>query len=411
MNFKIKRGKINFNHNAKLYLTAIIFFYICNGAFGMLQGIYLKELNIGEDFLGLVLSGKILAMALFSIPCAIIVNKIGKKWGLFIAMLMVSILTILQGSYANRYFILMFSCIQGIASSFQSVSEGPFFMENTKENNRIKLFSYAFADNVFSTMIGYFVFGSISGKLIKNFGTINSLRYSIIAAGCIGMISCIFIFFIKDTKGSVVITRGKIIDSYKSIFKQKYPRKYLLYNFIIGFGAGLVVPYFNVYLRYKVNASTMQIGVIMALSQASMGIGGLITPYMAKKIGRFKTIILCQLVSIPFLMLIALPPSIIVVAIALFIRNGLMNMTGPVTGNLSMELVKEYERSMFASVNNISSSLSRAFSSVLAGFIMKNFVNGYEIPYFITSIMYLLGTYYFFISFKNYSKDMKIARV
>lgn len=183
MNFKIKSDKINFNRNAKLYLTAIIFFYVCNGAFGMLQGIYLKELNIGEDFLGLVLSGKILAMALFSIPCAIIVNKIGKKWGIFIAMFMVSILTILQGSFTNRYYILIFSCIQGIASCFQSVSEGPFFMENTKENNRLKLFSYAFADNVFSTMIGYFVFGSISGKLNNKFGTINSLRYSIIAAG------------------------------------------------------------------------------------------------------------------------------------------------------------------------------------------------------------------------------------
>jgi predicted MFS family arabinose efflux permease len=78
-----------------------------------------------------------------------------------------------------------------------------------------------------------------------------------------------------------------------------------------------------------------------------------------------------------------------------------MNMAGPIVGNLSMEIIKEDERSIFASINNISGNLSRAISAVVAGFIMKNFINGYEVPYFITAILYITATIYFYKSFNH----------
>ncbi len=370
----------------------------------MLQGIYIKELRIDEGFLGLILSLKTLSLAVFSIPCAMVVNKIGKKKGILLTMIIVPITIILQGLTMNKWSILILSILQGGANCFMMVSEGPFFMENSSPKNRLTLFSYSFADNVFSTMFGYFVFGQLSGNMNKNFGSINSLRYSIVISGILGLISCTFVAFIKDKNACTIESKSSFFKDLIQVTKKKYPLNFLLYNLIIGFGAGLVVPYFNVYLKYKVNATTGQIGVIMSLAQAATGIGGLITPRMAYKFGRVKTIIMCQVASIPFLMLIALPPNINIVAIALFIRNGLMNMASPVVGNMSMELIEEHERPMFASINNISNNLSRALSAVVAGFIMNNFSRGYEIPYFITSIMYIAGTAYFYKCFKGFDK-------
>lgn len=405
----MKKIKKEFSNNSILYLSAICFFYICMGAFNMLQGIYIKELNIDESFLGIILSLKTFALAIFSIPCAIIVNKIGKKKGIMLTMILVPVTVILQGLSSNKWIILILSVLQGGANSFILVSEGPFFMENSSGKNRIKLFSYSFADNVFSTMFGYFIFGQISGGFANIFGSIKALRYSIVISGSIGLIACIFVFFIKDKNACVVEDRGMFLKNLIQISKKKYPLRFLIYNLIIGCGAGLVVPYFNVYLKYKVNATTGQIGIIMALAQAAMGIGGLITPYMAVKYGRIKTIIICQVASIPFLMLIALPPNIIVVSIALFIRNGLMNMAGPVVGNLSMELIDENERSIFASISGISNNLSRAISAVVGGFIMNHFPYGYEIPYFITSIMYIIATVYFYNSFKEFESKKSLS--
>lgn len=395
---KTKQKFSIFSKNANMYLIAISFFYISMGSFGMLQGIYIKELNIEESFLGIVLSFKTFAIAFASIPCAMIVNKIGRKRGILITMFLVPILTILQGAIPNKYIILLLSVLQGAVQGFLMVSEGPFFMDNSNPKNRIKLFSYSFADNVFSTMFGYFVFGQLSNTLGSHFGVLFGLKYGIIISGIIGLISCVFILFVKDNKTNVS-TQTEFFKKVKILCLKPYPRKFIFYNLMVGFGAGLVVPYFNVYLKYKVNASTSQIGIIMALAQGAMGIGGLITPHMTTKFGRTKTILICQSVSIPFLMLIALPPNIYIVATALLFRNALMNMAGPVINNLSMELINDDERSIYSSLHGISNNLSRAVSALVAGYIMENLPHGYELPYFITSITYLISTIYFYKSF------------
>ncbi|PRR78303.1 putative transporter [Clostridium liquoris] len=404
----LAKGKLKeIPQNALLYLYSIAFFYISSGAFSMLQGIYIKELNYGESFLGTILSLKILATAVFSIPCAIFVNKMGKKKAMMMAFIFVPLMNICQGYFSNRWLMLLFAVMQGAATSFLLVSEGPFFMENSTEKNRLRLFSTSFVVNVFSNMIGYFSFGQISQRLEFKLTSIEALKYSIIVSGIIGFVACVFAIKIKDSNAHNVGKNENLIKKYIYVLKQKHPSQYVIYNFIIGFGAGLVVPYFNVYLKYKVNVSTESIGIIMALAQGAMGIGGLITPIMAKRYGKIKTIIICQTLSVPFLMLIALPPSVIIVSLALFIRNALMNMAGPITSNLSMEMVDNDHRPIFSSIINISSNLSRALSAMVAGFIMNNLANGYEIPYFITAIMYIGGTVYFYKCFNTLDKRNK----
>ena len=266
---QFKNSGNKFNKNAVLYLGGISFFYICMGSFNMMQGIYIKELNFDESFLGLILSLKTFSLAIFSIPCAMIVNKIGKKKGILLTMIIVPITIILQGMSQTKGMILGLSILQGGANSFILVSEGPFFMENSNGRNRIKLFSYSFADNVFSTMFGYFVFGQISGGFIRLFGSIEALRYAIVISGALGLMSIILIAFIKDSETCSVEDKTMFLKDLVKISKKKYPMKFLLYNLLIGFGAGLVVPYFNVYLKYKVNATTEQIGIIMAGSRKS----------------------------------------------------------------------------------------------------------------------------------------------
>jgi MFS family permease len=400
-------SKKKISKNAAFYLAALMFFCISSGAFSMLQGIYIKELDLGEDFLGIIISLRTLAIAVFSIPCAIFVNKFGKKKALLIAFILTPLLIIFQGYFRSKWLLLALAILQGGTNSFMSVSEGPFFMENSNEKNRLRLFSFSFADNVFSTMIGYSLFGYVSGVLHSRYTIINALRYSIIISGLIGLIAVIFILRLKENNETKAKLQQAFYKDMLKVVKNKNSFNFLIYNFIIGFGAGLVVPYFNVYLKYKVNIGTEQIGLIMALAQGAMGLGGLITPFIAQKIGKVNTIIACQVASIPFLMLIAMPPSIIVVSIALFMRNGLMNMAGPIVGNMSMELVENTERSIFASVNNISGNLSRGLSAVVAGFIMTNFKNGYEIPYFITAILYIMGTVHFYKSFSKFGLKSK----
>lgn len=403
MNF-IKLDKRYYSKNALLYLCAVVFFYVASGGFNMLQGIYIRELKVGEDFLGIIISSRTLAIALSAFPCALFVNKLGKKNAIFISMFFICITMLLQGYFKDKWLILIFAVTQGLFNALLGVTEAPFLMANSSGEGRIKIFSYTYATSMFSMMLGYFLFGHGVELLAKRFSVVEAYRYSIIIASAIGLISLLFVLIMKSEVNSDKVESFSVFKNSLLVIKSKNVRSFLNFNFIIGFGAGLVVPYFNVYLKYKINISTDVLGTIMSISQVAMGIGGLLTPFMAKKFGKVKTIIICQIVSIPFLLLIATPPSIMIVSIAFFMRSALMNMPGPVINNMSMELVEDVNRPVFSSLMNLSSNFSRAISAAVAGFIMKNIINGYEIPYYITTALYVFGTVYFYRSFKNHDK-------
>lgn len=404
MNFKLSAvHSRKFNRNARLYLYGMIFYSIATGAFGMLQGIYIK-LKIGEDFLGMLISSKTLAMALFAFPCAFIVSRIGKKMSLFFSISFILLCIAMQGYFQSGWVMLIFAIGQGCSEALLTVTGGPFLAENSHDGEeRIKLFSVSFAVNTFSVMAGYYIFGQVVEGLSKNIDIIKAYRYGIIAAALAGIAAIVFISFIKELQVSWENKKSITLKDSISVFGEKGVLQFIIYNSLIGFGAGLVVPYFGVYLKFKINISTSQLGTIMSLSQVATGLGGLLTPVLANKFGKVNTIIICQITSIPFLLLIATPPSILIVSIAFFMRSALMNMTGPVISNISMELVSNEKRSVLSSILNLSSSLTRAISAVIAGLMMKNLANGYEIPYYITTCLYIIATLYFYKTFKSYN--------
>lgn len=391
-----------FSRNAKLYLFALAFYSITCGAFGMLQGIYIKELKLGEDFLGFLMGSKTIAVAAAAFPCALIVNRLGKRKALFISMLLVPFTILFQGFFKNMWAIYFFGIVQGVFEALFGVTGSPFLMDNSHGEQRIKLFSYAFAANTFSMMIGYYLSGHIVQAFRGSFDVVSAYRYTIIISGVLGLIAVTFIMFMNKNSEMESKSDSVSLKQAVAVFKERGVYQFIIYNTLIGFGAGLVVPYFNVYLKYKINITDVQLGTIMSISQVATGMGGLMTPILARRFGKVKTVIMCQIASIPFLLLIATPPSILIVSVAFFMRSALMNMTGPVINNISMELVDSSRRSVLSSIFNLSSNLSRALSIMVAGFIMKNFTRGYEIPYYITTLLYIIGTVYFYKTFKNY---------
>jgi len=86
-------------------------------------------------------------------------------------------------------------------------------------------------------------------------------------------------------------------------------------------------------------------------------------------------------------------------------------MAGPVTGTLTMELINSSQRSTFASINNIANNLCRAISTMVGGLIMAYVPHGYEVPYFLTAMLYLAATILFHKSFAGYDGKVNKGRI
>jgi predicted MFS family arabinose efflux permease len=179
----------------------------------------------------------------------------------------------------------------------------------------------------------------------------------------------------------------------------------LFYNVLIGFGAGMVVPYFNVFLTRKLGITSDLVGLILSLTQGATAIAGLIAPILATKYGRVPTVVGTQLASIPFLLLIALPPNIYLVSFALFMRSALMNMSNPVASGFSMEIVDAEKRGKMSSLMRIADNVTRSGSAAVAGYIMANW--SYEVPYFFTAILYCLASAVYWRAFRRYDRELR----
>lgn len=435
---RLVRRKKNewFQRNARLYLGSVAIESLAHGAFGVVQGLYIIALGLDETVLGLILSGRMLATAVASLPAGIISDKIGRKPVLIVGGILTTVGYLGMALSSSPLSMVIYSCIIGISQACRETSGAPLLAESSTPKDRARLFGVNFSIGNFVGMAGS-LFGGAMPKQLAWLGQITAFRLSLAVFATITLLGVLPTYKMKKMQGidgelsaaDVAIPATDLdakdelatdldgetsfsgskkffygaageIKSLFSIVKGEGVGNLLMYTILIGFGAGLVVPFSNVFLSGKLRIDIALVGMILSFNHGATALAGLITPYLAEKYGKIKTVVGTQLASIPFLLLIALPPNIYLVSIALFIRSALMNMSSPVASNFSMEIVPPNQRGKISSLMRISDNIARALSAVAAGYIMSRW--NYEIPYFFTAILYFGASMLYWRSFKDY---------
>lgn len=413
-----KLTSFEFQKNAVLYLKSIAMRSLAQGAYGVIQGLYIISLGFDETVLGTVLSTRMLAAAIASVPAGIISDSRGRQPVLVAGGILTTVGYLGMALSSSPLHMIIFSCIVGVAQACQMTSGDPLLAESSTQEDRGRLFGVNFSLSMFVNMIGSLLGGMLPRQL-GWLGQVKAFRVSLILFSAVTLGGVLPAYKIEENRnkfldktavqgdsGEVTLqSRGSHIcavakHEVRSLFdvmRNKDIIGLLTYKVIIGFGAGLVVPFFNVFLSGKLQVDTAVVGLILSLSNGATALAGLIAPVLASKYGKVKTVVGTQLASIPFLLLIALPPNIYLVSVALFMRSALMNMSSPVASNFSMELVEPDDRGKISSLMRISDNVSRALSAVAAGYIMSRW--NYEIPYFFTAILYFLASVVYWKAF------------
>lgn len=208
----------------------------------------------------------------------------------------------------------------------------------------------------------------------------------------------------KVIPGSPIRTSVKLQKYSKLLLRSKLIKDVFIYNTLIGFGAGLVIPFFNIFLTHRLKAPTYMVGIVLSTSQVGMAIAGLLAPYLVLKLGKVKSVVASQLVSIPFLLMIALPQSLGIVIVSFLLRSAFMNMSNPISSCFTMEITPTEQRASVASLVGMAQNLSRAASAILGGWLMEK--TNYSVPYFITAILYLFASIFYWKVFTPREKEL-----
>jgi len=395
------------SRNARLYLLAIAFQGLSSGIWGVIFNIYLKRVGFLDSFIGNVFTASAIATGLVALPAGLFCERFGPKRALLIG-LMSNFVALVLAIFLEPSTLLVASFASGFIGTISSVAGAPFMMENSEREERTYLFSLNLALTVIMGVIGGFVGGFLPDLFNTYLGLRTGIemgspvgyRVALIVSIILALSTVIPLLLIKEKKAE----RQKVSTLFH-LGNIKSPRtiiKFMIPTALIGFGAGFIVPLFNIFFYDKLFATPEQIGVIYAWGNITLGIGVLIAPVLSNRLGKARSVASCEWLSLPFIMLITVSPSLSIAASAYIFRGAFMNMASPISTTLQMELVSETERATTNGLMTMSDNIPRALTASISGQMMTR--KDFFTPFLITTITYIMASSLYFIFFRNAEK-------
>jgi MFS family permease len=397
-----------FRPNARLYLAYAIIAGVAIGIYRLLFNFYILSLGFDEKMLGNLVTTSSITALIFALPMGYLADLLGRKISLLISAIIICLAVAIMVIWPVSAILYAMNILSGIAQSLAGVTMSPFLMENSGEHERTYLFSMTSGLQMVSASVGNWIGGYLPSWVagIRNVEPVSSQAYG-------GSLLIVAIALALSIIPLILIKMPRLEHGEKTVFAPisyaaKNPKKLtklILPMLITSIGAGLIMPFMNVFFRVQYNQSDQVIGVLFAWGSLAMGLGLLAAPPLADRLGKIQIVVITQGLSIPFLILLGFAPVFWVSAIAYYIRVALMNMSSPVYQTFVMEQVDPSSRAMVASLVSMSWNFGWAISPTISGILQVRY--GFGPPFLGTIILYTIAVflYWFFWWRKSDQKE------
>ena len=381
-----------FKPNARMYLLNVILTGGVMGVFRLLFNFFVLSLGFNEAMLGNLITTSSFVALLAALPLGYLADMIGRKGSLIISGGLLSFSILAMAIWPSEEMFYAMNIVSGLAQSLAGVTMSPFLMENSDEKERTYLFSFGQGLQMTMASVGNWVGGYLPTWMgnAQNVTATSSTAYgnSIFIIGIGAAIAIIPL---------LSLTSPKLEKSQRAVFAPfqyaaKNPlllTKLILPMLLTSLGAGLIMPFMNVFFRVVHNQPDTVIGTLFAWGSLAMGIGLLIAPPLAERTGKIQLVVITQALSIPFLILLGFSPIVWVGAASYYIRLSLMNMSSPVYQTFIMEHVEPSARATVASLTSMAWNFGWAFSPTISGWLQVRY--GFGPPFIGTIILYTIS--------------------
>jgi MFS family permease len=400
-----------YNRNVRLFLWANVLFQIGMGMFMIMYNLYVRALGYDQVVLGNVIAMTSLAAAIVLIPAGLISDRVGRKKVIILGLLLTVTSFGLRAMIEAELGLVSTAFMTGMFSAFIQVSAIPFLSENSTKEQRVHLFSFNFA----LMMVGN-VIGNVGGGALTDFfhymigySELISLRITLLIGTGVSLLALIPAFLLKE-KRKIKPTTKTSFNIKKAIQTNKKSLKiiglFAIAQMMIGFGAGLVIPYLNVYFSDRFDASNTSIGIVVSLGQAATAIAMFIGPMIVRRFGEVKSVVFLQLSSIPFLLITGFTTNFYLASTGFLFRQALMNAGNPIQMSIMMEKVEDSMKGLANSVGQMVFMLGWAIMGPVSTAIVAAYGSywGYAYVFSITATLYVVGSVYFYLVFSPKKK-------
>jgi len=383
------RHAARFPTAAKLFLAGEFLGGIGQGTVWVLRNLYLKSLRFEEGFIGQTLSVSALGMALVAVPLSFFMDRGPLKGYLAGGALALAAGISGVALWPAQTLVLAFSFVAGAGTGLLSVAGVPFYMRHSTPAERPYLFGAGTALGPASALTGAVLVWALSHAWGE--ATEGMRRMMLVSAGISAAGALVFALLRESSPGHA--KRDRLEVDVRTSFRLGLPVG------IIGLGAGLTIPFINLYFESRFGYGPRTVSAVFSVAQVVTIFAFLAAPLLARRFGGVRTIVACQMLSIPFFLVMAFTGHPAFAIAAFLARHALMNMAGPVNAQFAMEVVPAHQRAVTNGLREISWNGTFLLGTSAGGWVIEKarlFRDGYTTTMLATILLYVAGSAIFF---------------
>ncbi len=370
---------------AKLFLAGEFLAGIGQGTIWVLRNLYLKELGYHEGFIGQTLSVSVLGMGLVAVPLSFFMDRGPLKGYLIAGALALGAGIAGTALWPSELPVLAWGFVAGAGTGLLSVGSVPFYMRHSTPAERPFLFGAGTALSPASGLVGTGLVWALAhawGDRAPGMQKMMLLSAAIAALGAA-------VFVVIRENRAPERTGDRLEIDRRTAFRLGLPLA------VIGLGAGLTIPFINLYFEKRFGYGAKDVSAVFSVGQVFTFVGFLAAPLLARRFGGVRTVVACQALSIPFFLAMAFTGSPALAVGAFLARHALMNMAGPVNAQFAMEVVPAHHRALTNGLREIAWNGTFLLGTSAGGWIIENarlLGDGYTLTMLCTIALYLAGS-------------------
>jgi MFS family permease len=392
---------------AVLFMIAAEFFIqLVNAAFMMVLNIYLAKKNYSDPQIADFISWRFLSVMLLAFPLGLYIK--GRKIIPFFrisafGVSLFSILILVSVEQNWNFLIHLFLACWGVSFALMQVLALPFILRNTHEKNQSAAISLSYST---------YSFGMIAaGTIIYLLHYFNELVFdeytSLLVLSAMSILSMFFVLKMGATE-HVPTFEGKRKDL--GNFDWKLIAMAMTPSLILAVGAGLTIPFINLFFYKVYGMSAETFSIVNAFSSVTVALAALLVPHIKNKYGYKVAITRTQTIAVISLALLAITEfysnegwAYFAAVFFFLLRQPLMNMAAPATSELVMNYVGPKNQEIISALTASIWSGSWFLSAIIFRIFRSNGMM-YGNVFLITAALYAVGVVWYYFLIKAYHK-------
>ena len=392
-------------------------------AFILVLNIYLRKQGFTDPEIASFNSLRFIGALAFALPLGIYIRGKQLKPFFKLAALLVPVTSamIIESIHFSIIPMIQLSFLSwGIGMMLMRVCSLPFIIRQTDQENSSEALSLSASTWSLSTIFSGLIISTLDWVSIVNFGgwSLNlDERSTLWIITIIGSSSILFAWKIKEVEQSTDKPKNDIFSmqefyDWKLIFKAISPL------ILISIGAGLTIPFVNLFFNSIFGFSSSEYSIMGSLTAILVFIFSLMVPTLRKKYGYWMTIVVVQSLAIGCLVIMSLTEIYVSYEHAAFIavtayvmRQPLMHMAHPASNELMMNYVGKNNQELISALSSSLWSASWFVSAKIFEWLRLLEFQYYEI-FLITALLYMVGVILYSRLIKEYETNQsKVGQI